>query len=455
MMIYVTHRVKPSYYDRGRRKTKSTGPAASGRVVPHYHLVAMTDVPENHTSEDEGELDPNDGDDTAEAGDASKAKTRRRAGMRPFPASSFMQASELAEAMLEIGGGAREVRRVTLFDHLGRSPESGPSRQAVTNSGRYGLTEGSYQAETLRLTDDGLRAVNQDASPRERARAQFRLAIEGIPPFKALYDRFAGNKLPAQQVMRDFLVDEQEISEDDAKEAVELFILNAREIGLIQTLSGAERILTLDHMLDELPKAGEERTPGTNVSGNGSGLSTDVAPLGRITPTIVPTDLEKTCFYVTPIGDPGSEQRKHADLLLGQIVEPAIDELGLELIVVRADKMTRPGMISQQILQHVLGARLVVADLSFHNPNVFYELAIRHAAKLPTVLISRSEDRVPFDIADLRVVRLDMTDIYTFVPQLEAWRAELTQHARQALEHPEAAVTPITLLGGLFDRDPR
>jgi hypothetical protein len=48
-----------------------------------------------------------------------------------------------------------------------------------------------------------------------------------------------------------------------------------------------------------------------------------------------------------------------------------------------------------------------------------------------------------------------MTDLYTFVPQIEAWRAELTQHARQALEHPDAAVTPITLLGGVFDNDAR
>lgn len=379
---------------------------------------------------------------------AEKPKPKRRRTVRSFPASSFKQASELAEAMVEIAGGARDVRRVTLFDHLGRSPESGHSRQIVTNSSRYGLTEGGYQAETLTLTDDGLKAVNPDSSPRERARAQFKLAIDGIPPFKALYERFSGAKLPAQQVMRDFLTGEQDMSEEDAKEAVELFILNAREIGLIQTLSGAERILTLDHMLDELPKAGDTK-PRPDLGGNGTGSVAAIAPATRITPA--PTgDLDKTCFYITPIGEEGSEQRKHADLLLGQIVEPAVDELGLELAVVRADKMTQPGMISQQILQHVLGARLVVADLSFHNPNVFYELAIRHATKLPTVLISRTAERIPFDIADLRVVRLDMTDIYTFVPQMEAWRAELTQHARQALEQPEAAVTPITLLGGAF-----
>jgi len=81
------------------------------------------------------------------------------------------------------------------------------------------------------------------------------------------------------------------------------------------------------------------------------------------------------------------------------------------------------------------------------------ERVIRHAVKRPTVLISRTAERIPFDIADLRVVRLDMTDLYAFVPQMEAWRAELTQHGRQALEQPEAAITPITLLGDAFGSD--
>lgn len=390
-----------------------------------------------------------DSETTGEAGDGgtapgSNGSAKRRRTTRPFPASSYKDAARLAEAMVEIAGGAREVRRITLFDHLGRSPESGDSRQAVTNSSRYGLTEGGYQAETLKLTDDGLAAVNGDTPPRDRVRAQFRLAIDGIEPFKALYERFSGNKLPSQQVMRDFLVDELNLSDEHALEAVELFIVNAREIGLLRTLSGAERILTLDHLLDLLPSAGEAAAKREQEG------SDEVASARTPTHASAPaTDLASSCFYITPIGDDGTDQRKHADLVLSQIVEPAIEALGLSLVVVRADRLTRPGMISQQILQYVLGSRLVVADLSFHNPNVFYELAIRHATGLPTVLLSRTLEKVPFDIADLRVVRLDMTDIFSFVPQMEAWRAELTQHARQALEQPDAAVTPISLLGGV------
>lgn len=300
---------------------------------------------------DEPQSPKNDGDaaHTRNAiGQGSMTKPRgggQRRTVRPFPASSFKEATELAETMVEIAGGARAVRRITLFDHLGRSPESGPSRQAVTNSTRYGLTEGSYQADTLTLTDEGLKAVSQESSPRERARAQFRLAVEGIAPFKVLYERFSNNRLPAQQVMRDFLVAEQQLSDEDAKEAVELFIVNARDIGLLQTLSGAERILTLDHMLDQLPSAANTRVQ-INPAVNGIGSEEAITPATRGAPAPI-GDLNNTCFYITPIGEEDSEQRKHADLLLGQIVEPAIEALGMNLAVVRADKLTRPGMISQ------------------------------------------------------------------------------------------------------------
>jgi hypothetical protein len=93
---------------------------------------------------------------------------------------------------------------------------------------------------------------------------------------------------------------------------------------------------------------------------------------------------------------------------------------------------------------------LVIADLSFHNPNVFYELALRHATGQPTVLICRNEDKLPFDIADIRTVRVDMTDIHAFVTQMETWRAELTNMARRALDDPAASANPLTAFAGEF-----
>ena len=153
---------------------------------------------------------------------------------------------------------------------------------------------------------------------------------------------------------------------------------------------------------------------------------------------------------MTPIGEEDSVERKHADVFLGHLVEPAVDALGLGLRVVRADQIDDPGLITAQVIQHLLRARLVIADLSFHNPNVFYELAIRHATGKPTVLICRAEDALPFDISDVRTVRVDMADIHSFVTQMETWRAELTNMARRALDDPAASANPLTAFAGEF-----
>jgi hypothetical protein len=128
---------------------------------------------------------------------------------------------------------------------------------------------------------------------------------------------------------------------------------------------------------------------------------------------------------------------------LGSIVEPALESFNLT--VVRADKIDKPGMITKQIMDYLVRAKLVVADLSFHNPNVFYELAIRHAMRLPTVQIIRKDDRIPFDVNQARTIEIDCTDIYTFVPQIETYRAAIANQVRRVLEDPDAADNPVSI----------
>ena len=90
---------------------------------------------------------------------------------------------------------------------------------------------------------------------------------------------------------------------------------------------------------------------------------------------------EKTCFLVCPIGDDDSETRRRSDDVLKYMITPAIEKSGL--IPIRADMLSSPGMITTQIITHILKDRLVIADLSEHNPNVFYEIALRHAFHRP------------------------------------------------------------------------
>ena len=153
-------------------------------------------------------------------------------------------------------------------------------------------------------------------------------------------------------------------------------------------------------------------------------------------------DFATLCFYITPIGEDGTETRKHSDLFLGSIVEPSLEQFSLR--VVRADAIDKPGVITRQIIEYLLKARLVIADLSFHNPNVFYELAIRHAARLPTVQIIRSQDRIPFDLNQIRTVKIDDSNIYSLVPKIETYRSEIASQVRRALDDPDTTDNPIT-----------
>lgn len=360
---------------------------------------------------------------------------RKKRAQRPFPASPFEEAVDFAQAVLRFGSG-QPVRRLSLFDHLGKSPESGASRQLIINGNKYGLIEGGYQAEQIKLTLDGQKAADDEIARREQTRARVKLAIENIEPFAKLYERFVTNKLPARAALTD-AAREFGVPPELAEEAVDTFIVNLRYVGLLQTLSGAERIVTVEHLLDALPSSPSQ------VSSSPAGVAGPSQ--GRASGALVTAEhaqFESTCFYVTPIGEDGSEERRHSDLFLGSIVEPALEQFHLK--VIRADAIDKPGTITRQIIEYLLKSRLVIADLSFHNPNVFYELALRHAMRLPVVQVIRSADRIPFDLNQVRTIRIDTGDIYALVPKIDTYRSEIASQVRRALDDPDSVDNPVT-----------
>lgn len=362
-----------------------------------------------------------------------EAAVKRKRAVRSFPATSFEEALQFAKSIYEYGSG-QPVRRLSIFDHLGKAPESGPSRQLIANASKYGLIKGSAGSEFLEITPNGLTCLNDELPKREIVKAEIRLSIKEIEPFSKLYDRFSGNKLPAKAALIDSII-EFEVPQDLADEAVDTFIVNCRYTGLLQVLSGAERLVGIDHLLDSLPSTSisastQNTSPFSEKAKNSELMTSETARF------------ESICFYVTPIGEDGSEQRKHADLFLGSIIEPALESLGLK--VIRADTIEKPGTITRQIIEYLLKARLVIVDLSYHNPNVFYELAIRHSARLPVVQVIRASDRIPFDLSQIRTIKIDTSDIYTLVPRLDIYRAEIANQVRRALDDPDSVDNPIT-----------
>jgi hypothetical protein len=357
-----------------------------------------------------------------------KEVARRKRVVRNFPAAPFDETLEFARQIFEFGSG-EPVRRLTLFDHIHKAPESGASRQLITNAGRYGLIKGSYQSDILELTPDGSRAVDPQIPPRDQARARIKLAIEDIEVFAKLHERFVGKALPAKAALIDAAI-EFGASSNAAAEAVDTFIVNLRFVELLVTLSGAERIVSKEHTLDQLPASALSFRPQPIHSHQGTIITAEHA------------HFESACFYITPIGAPDSEQRKHSDLFLGSFIEPALQPFGLT--VVRADGIDKPGVITKQIIEYIVKSRLVIVDLFYHNPNVFYELAIRHMMRLPIVQIIRKADTIPFDINQMRTIVIDTTDIFTLVPKIATYQMEISSQIRRALDDADAVETPIS-----------
>ena len=117
----------------------------------------------------------------------------------------------------------------------------------------------------------------------------------------------------------------------------------------------------------------------------------------------------KICFVIAPIGERGSDVWKRSDQVLRHIIKPAAEECGYQAI--RADEISAPGLITSQVLDHVKDDHVVIADLTGHNPNVFYELAVRHAVHKPVIQVIEKGDRLPFDVAGMRTITVDHRDL--------------------------------------------
>ncbi|KOT35485.1 MULTISPECIES: hypothetical protein [Streptomyces] len=116
-----------------------------------------------------------------------------------------------------------------------------------------------------------------------------------------------------------------------------------------------------------------------------------------------------TCFVIGPIGDSyatnGTAEREayeHHLRIFEQVIAPACQKYGV--VAERSDCIPHAGDINEQICRHVIQSDLVIADVSGGNPNVMYELGLRHITGKPTVHIGE-HGQLPFDIASIRTIR--------------------------------------------------
>lgn len=155
-------------------------------------------------------------------------------------------------------------------------------------------------------------------------------------------------------------------------------------------------------------------------------------------------DFDKECFVVCAIGGDGSPERKHADWVLEEIIVPVFESEFSEFKVTRADKLKTPGLIDAQIIDRLLKAKLVIADLTFLNPNAFYEIGIRHVVGLPVIHMHREDQKIPFDVSLFRSLPFELSE----PKHLKAARAGLRDLLVAALDKDHKVENPVTKARG-------
>lgn len=117
----------------------------------------------------------------------------------------------------------------------------------------------------------------------------------------------------------------------------------------------------------------------------------------------------RKCFVVCPIGEENTPTRKRSDQLFDYIITPACKECNFDPI--RVDRINGIDSITETILNHLEKSELVIADLTEHNPNAFFEIGYRFSLGKNIINLCQKGTKIPFDISSIRTLDYVLNDL--------------------------------------------
>ena len=154
--------------------------------------------------------------------------------------------------------------------------------------------------------------------------------------------------------------------------------------------------------------------------------------------------LNDDCFIIMPISDPAGYDTGHFKGIYDDIFKPACEVAGLNPI--RADDIESTSMIHINILQKLLNSPMAICDLSSHNPNVLFELGVRQAFDMPTVLVQEEGTTQIFDIAPLNYCTYRKKRLYKEVIEDQKKLAQYLKNTSEALKNGDIINSIVKLL---------
>src|ERR1035437_4002453 len=242
------------------------------------------------------------------------------------------------------------------------------SRYLLWSATAYGII--TKEEDNYKLSETGRRilAPTYDGEDREG-----KIKAITTPSILArFYSDYSSSPLPQGDIFKNVLEQKYGIPSKRIDETVSLILANARYAKLLEEQPDGRMRLLSPNIAVGVGGGSEQKL---SVPTNGNEAS---HPTSGTEPA---TEYSKACFVITPIGDEGSPERKHADAMLRHLITPVLEQFSI--VPIRADKIVKPGHMTKQMVEHIAFSKLCITDISFGNQNAGYELGIRHTLKLP------------------------------------------------------------------------
>jgi hypothetical protein len=333
----------------------------------------------------------------------SAAARKRGLGASRHPRHAVDKALRVPKAILEQNAG-KPCTDAEAVKFLGLKL-TGAMKSEISSSLKYGFLS-RPSAGTLEVTDRAKRAARPQTS--SDAINALRDAVLDAPVMSDVYKHYRGENLPDQPFFDNALTDTFKLPVEDVQEFKTVFLDSLHVAQLVEEHSPNKL-----RVLDVSQQTSQTDEPTDTLKKLGKTVSVSSAD---------------SCFVLMPFANPLGE---HYHL----IYEPAIRKAGLTPVRADAD-IFATGKIMEQVWSGINAAKVLVAELTSRNPNVFYELGIAHALKKPVVLVSSNEDDVPFDVRHIRVIYYEVTDPFWGDKLLN----KVAENILSALRNPQEAV---------------
>jgi hypothetical protein len=312
------------------------------------------------------------------ASKATKAKPKLSANSNTnFPKHSVEKALRIPRALLEQNAGKEcSESDAARYCNVGYS---GQFQIEISSGLKYGFLERPAPRQ-LKPTELAKKIIRPQSSSDELN--GFREAVINAPVISDVYKHYRGENLPDRKFFENTLTETFNLPNEKLSEFIDIFLESLEKAKLVEKTGDKYRILDIS-----------SKNPTSLID-----TTSEIKKLSR-SASVSASD---TCFVMMPFAAPLGDY-------YAKIYEPAILKAGLKPL--RADNdIFGTGKIIDQIWNGITSAKVLIAELTNRNPNVYYELGLAHALKKPVVLICSNEEDVPFDLKHIRVIYYDVFD---------------------------------------------